>query len=281
MANPTITYHSVWKWISLDGSLFFNFYGKDFNPTVPSFPSWSTAAAYAATSSFNLTWFQPWHEVWCYVWLFNTDGATGTLYIESSLQAYRSWGRSTMWSYDWSWQTDGSSTYMWYMYFWVDYDEIWDYATQYRIVTNRELGSYWENGIINNFTVSNLSIDSTRHPAWYLWVEWTHLCYTDASYSSTRWYKHTISYDEWYSWWSGDPWYIWLPNTSSDKSIHYIDAYGTERRTYQSDARYWWTSYAGTSWYMRVPTGDANYGYAHLCFIDYSWQKRRILNWPV
>lgn len=276
-----LSYNSIWKWISIDWSLFFNFYGKDFNPTVPDFPSWDTFKAYSATSTFNLSWFQPWHEVWCFIWNVTTEWATGTLYVESSLQAYRNWSRTTMWDYDWRYNTDWTSIWAWYMYFGVDYDEIRDYATQYRVVTNRELWSYWENGVINTFNVSNLSINSTLHTSWYLWVEGTHLCYTDATYSRSSWYKHTIAYDSSFSWWSWTPWYIWIPDSSSDKAIHYIDANWVERRTYYSNAWYGGTSYAGSPWYIWVWYWGMEDWYGYLCFIDYSWQKRRLLNWPV
>lgn len=276
----SLSYSKVWKWIAIDWSQFFNFYWKDFNPTVPDIPSgWSTARAYNETSSFNLSWFQPWHEVWCYVWNVTCTTA-GSLYVESFLQAYRSWWDTMRW-FDWSFSVDSWDTFMWYMYFWVDYDEIRDYATQYRILTNWELGSDWQNWTTTPFTISWLNIDSTRHDSWYLWVQGTHLCYTDASYSHSKWYKHIISYDDSFSGWSWEPWYIWIPNSSWDKSIHYIDANGTERRTYYSDARYWWTSYANDPWYIWVSDWDTEDWYAHLCFVDSTWQKRRLLNWPI
>lgn len=276
----SLSYSKVWKWIAIDWSAFFTFYWKDFNPTVPAIPSGrNSATAYNETSSFNLSWFQPWHEVGCYVW--NVDcTVNGSLYVEASLQAYRGWW-DTMWGYDWSFSASSWSVFMWYMYFWIDYDEIWDYATQYRILTNWSLGSDSGSWITTPFSISGLNIDSTLHTSGYLRVEWANLCYTDASYSHNRGYKHTIAYDSWYTWWSGEAWHIRLWTSSADKYIYYTDANWTVRRTYYSDARYWWTSYANNPWYIRVSDGDTEDGYAHLCFVDSTWQKRRLLNWPV
>ena len=275
----SLSYSKVWKWIAINWSEFFTFYWKDFNPTVPAIPTWNTATVYNETSTFNLSGFQPWHEVGCYVWNV-TCTTSGTLYVEATLQSYRSWWQ-TEWSFDWEESPSSWDTWMWYMYFWVDYDEIRDYATSYRILTNRSLGSDSGSWIATPFSITWLNIDSTRHTSGYLRVEWTHLCYIDASYTHNSGYKHTIAYDSWFSGWTWEPGYIWIPNSSWDKAIHYIDANGRERRTYYSDAWYWGTSYANNPGYIRVSDGDTEDGYAHLCFVDSTWQKRRLLNWPV
>lgn len=272
----SLSYSKVWKWIAIDGSEFFTFYGKDFNPNVPSFPSWETATCYQETSSFNLTWFQPWNEVWCYVWNVNCT-ASGNLYVESSFQAYKNGSWTTTWDYDWSFSVDSGDLYMWYMYFWVDSDEIWDYATQYRIVTNRELWSEW-NSNITSFTVSNLSFDSNTHRSWYLRIEWNYLCYTDATYSWSTGYKHKINYDS-YTWWSWDPWYIRVPSWTT-WYIYYTDAYGVVRRTHMADERYWGNYFPSWAreWSIRVSNGDYTEWYGYLCFIDGNWECRRMWN---
>ena len=286
MANPTLSYSKVWRWISIDWSLFYNFSGKDFNPTVPDFPdSWETVTAYSPVASFDLSGYQPWHEIWCYVRNITTDNVSWDLEVYSMLQASWNGGWHKVWDYTWNYYTT-KQLYAWYMYFWVDYDEIWDYATNYRISTTWSLDNYWNSGTPDYvyFTVSNLDIDSTRHTSWYLWVEWNNLCYTDASYSHNSWYKHKIAYDSWYSTyvWTNKAWHIRLRPWDNSR-ICYVDENWYSRRTYPADPRYWWNVnvWSSRAWYMWVSDGQSQEDwYAHLCFIAPNWNKMRILNWP-
>lgn len=273
----SFTYWAVWEWVEVDWSEWFSFYGQDFNPNVPTFPTnWTTVTCSNETSSFDLLWFQPWNEVGCYVWTIETGNVEWRLYVESSLKRW--W--TTVWSYDRSYNTESNYSQYWgYMYFWVDYDEIWSSSNSYTIVTNREFrpdwwGTEWENWINTNFIVTNLSIDSSLHPSWYLWVEWNYLCYTDAIHGS-MWYKHKINYDS-YSWWIGDPWYIRVPSGTS-WYIYYTDAYGRVRRTHFADERYWWNRY-WSPWYAYVSNGDMEDWYWYLCFVDGNGMLRRMWN---
>ena len=272
------TYCKIWKWIDIDWSEFYNFYGKDFNPNVPSPPTWTTTWVYNETSTFNLAWFQPWHEVWCCVVIIkNNWSSSRTQHIYAD---FYQWSSNT-WTYDAGNVTvDAWGEWMLYVYFWVDYDEIWSWYSNYRVEWQM-----LDDSKDASFSVSGLSIDSTRHSSWYLWIEWNHLCYIDATYSSTQWYKHKIQYDS-YNWWSWEPWYIWIPTSSTDQRIYYTDAYWTVRRTHVASDRYsptwtpntWyvWTQYA---WKMRVPTWDMEDGYWYLCYVDSGWYKRRMGNW--
>ena len=273
-----LTYHKTWKGIEIDGDTFFTFYGQDFNPNMPNIWGWwTTFAASDETTSFNLTWFQPWNEVGCLVLTFDITGDC-SLYIEYEFQQYIWWWQ-TSWAYS-------DTYYVWapqacsYLYFGVDYDEIWDNTNQYRIVVNRECSDgTWENWIINNFTVSNLSIDSGYHNSWYLWIEWNNLCYTDAIFWS-MWFKHKINYDTWYNWWSGDPWYIWIPSWTTWR-IYYTDAYGTVRRTHLASEWYgWsWSPSSAKTGRIRVSNGrEAEDGYWYLCFVDGNGEIRRLWN---
>ena len=271
------TYCKIWKWIDIDWSEFYNFYGKDFNPNVPSIPSWETTWVYNETSTFNLVWFQPWHEVWCCVVIIkNNWSSSRTQHIYAD---FYQWSSNT-WTYDAGNVTvDAWGEWMLYVYFWVDYDEIWSWYSNYRVEWQM-----LDDSKDASFSVSGLSIDSTRHSSWYLWIEWNHLCYIDATYSSTQWYKHKIQYDS-YTWWSWEPWYIWIPSSSTDQRIYYTDAYWTVRRTHVASDRYsptwtpntWyvWTQYA---WKIRVPTWDMEDGYWYLCYVDSGWYKRRMWN---
>lgn len=272
----TLDYHKIWKWIEINWSTFYTFYGKDFNPNVPTIQGWTTIWVSQETSNFNLTWFQPWHEVWCLVLVLNHWWTTWTRYIEAEFQSYV-WGWQTKWSSVYNYSVTGWQRYMAYIYFWVDDDEIRDESNQYRIVINREYSDWtWDNWITTNFTVSNLSIDSYLHGSWYLRIEWNYLCYTDWTHGSS-WYKHKINYDTWYSWWSWDPWYIRIPSWTTWR-IYYTDEYWVVRRTHMADERYWWAMYWYT-WYIYVSDWDAEDWYWYLCFVDGNWELRRMGNW--
>lgn len=281
----SVAYRGVWKWIALDWSEFFTFYWQDFNPNVPSFPNRNTATAYAETSTFNLSNFQPWNEVGCFVWQMDLT-QNGRLYVEIDLQYY-SWWWQTCWDFSWRTTVDIENypKYMWYAYFGIDDDEIWTYSNQYRIVMNREFTVWWthvawESWLITTFNISSLNIDDTRHRAWYLRVEWLHLCYVDGVWG-TRGYKHSINYDSWYSWWSWSRWFIWIPSSTWDKRIYYVDAYWTVRRTHYSSAWYGGSVNVGSSnrWFIWVSDGSYEDWYWYLCYVDASWELRRMWNW--
>lgn len=275
----SVEYNQIWKWIAVDWATMQTFYWEDFNPTPFARPSsWTTVSVTNATTSFDLSNFQPWHEVGCWVFIINpTEDVSGTLYWD--FQRYRS-GRSTAWYWERYINLGSWDKGAYYIYFWVDEDEVWTWYTKYRI------HYYTMDGQIDfyspEFTVSNLSIDDDTYSSWYMRVEWDHLCYIDGIYN-TQWYKHTIAYDSWYSSyvWSDKAGYIWLDDSDNSR-IYYVDAAWTKRRTYNSSTRYWgnvnvWSS---NKWFMRVSNWDMEDWYWHLCFVTPSWYKRRILNWP-
>ena len=272
------TYCKVWKWIDIDWSELFNFYGKDFNPNVPSVPGWDTAWVTDQTSTFNLSWFQPWHEVWCCVAIFKNNDADNSRTQHLYADFYQGTSGTPSWTYDagnitvpawWEW--------MMYAYFWVDDDEIRSWYSSYKVRWQMNDGA-----ISTTFSVSGLSIDATLHTAWQMWVDGTHLCYVDGTHW-TRWYKHSIAYDSWYSEAVGSSHagYIRLSDVNA-LSIYYVDEFGTKRRTYNSDVRYWGSQSVSSSkaGYMRVSDWNTQNWYWHLCFINKNGNKRRILNWP-
>lgn len=281
----TCTYHKIWEWISLDGTEIFNFYGQDFNPDVPPITAWNTAGVSYETSTFDLSasnW-QPWHEVWCMVAIFDISDYAGTVYTVNRFQVYRSWSWTTTWTYTTNYSSPTYNLYMYYVYFWIDSDEIWSHSNSYRIrtdwSTDNDMGSWTE---YSYFDISWLSIDSSSHPSWALWVEWKHLCYTDAINSSS-WYKHKIAYDGSRSEyvWSDNAWYIRL-DSSDNQRIYYVDSSWMKRRTYPSSQWYGGNANVGSSyrWFIWASDGDFEDWYWHLCFIAPNWNKRRILNWP-
>lgn len=280
----SVAYNNIWKWIAVNWSTREVYYGADFNPTPFSVSTWNSANVVDATTNFDLSDFQPWHEVWC--WVIRVDSSS-----DYSNKLYGDFERyDTTWhtsrSFYWDFSIAWAGYWYWYIYFWVDYDEIWAWYSKYRI------HYYTMDNTINfyspEFTWDNLSIDSTQHRAWDIRVEWSHICYIDWTWSWTpsnkKWFKHKIAFDSSYSvnvWWE-NAWHIWLDD-SNVLQIYYVDQAWTKRRTYPSRERYWgnvnvWSS---NKWYMRVSSSwDAEEWYAHLCFIAPNWSKRRILNWP-
>ena len=195
--SVSLYYTWIWKWVEVDGSLLQYFYWEDFNPTHNPRPSWwGTVWAYEATNTFDLSWFQPWHEVWCGIWNLKKDWdwSSETFQIKWNLQRLKNSTWTTGWDVSWSGTIHINEQWAWYMYFWVDDDEIWDWYSSYRIMWWWST-SWWDMGIAYSyFNVSNLDIDSNLYPSWCLWIDWVNLCYTDWTHWS-EWYKHTIAYD--------------------------------------------------------------------------------------
>lgn len=276
-----VTYNKIWKWVAVDWATLQTFYGADFNPNVNLPSSFTSITVVDETTSFNLSGFQPWHEVGCWVIrLDNTGSSDYTGYLRAYFYRDNSWWSS--WQYDYG-NITIEAWWWWsgYIYFWVDYDEIWSWYSTYKIEYSL---IRW--GIIFDsptFTQTWLSIDSTRYPSWYIRVEWANLCFIDGV-QWTTWYKHKIAFDSSYSTnvWSDNAWYIRLDDTDLLR-IYYVDEFWNRRRTYPSRERYWGNVnvWSNNKWYMRVSSSwDAEEWYAHLCFIAPNWSKRRILNWP-
>lgn len=291
--SVTLTYREVWEWVAANGVELINYYWNDFNPTNPSLPSPLTSmAATNITSSFDLTNFQPWHEVWCAVfWLENDWDSAVSFTLYWDFQRYANWSRETTWSFPWSDTIQPNWWYYyWWMYFGVDDDEIRDWYTNYRI--RWRWAAWWETiwPLYTAFTVYNLNIDSNLYTPWCLWIEWDHLCYTDStwyeSWHDGYWYLHRIAYDSDYYIPVGTEyaWSIWFENQwiTAMRRIYYVTEDWYLTRTYWYQQWYGtpsspWTQYA---WCIRVPTWDMQYWYWHLCYITADWEKLRVLNWP-
>lgn len=291
----TVTYNNVWKWLSVDWSVVFDVYWKMFDPNLPSVPSYDEVSVHNPTTSFNLLWFQSWLEVSLGLIEIANRTSSDIEWIAYCYMQQRIWG---------SWVTaDSSEVYLWWVdlpaesggtyylqsfwvWFWVDPDEYRPWITQYRY--KWELA--WETFYSPTITISNLSFDTSAHPAGYLWVEWDNLCYVPPSYysgSNKTGYKHIIMEDEWYSGWSGDPWYIWIPSSSSDHHIYYVTSNGYVHRTKNS---YEWSGgssyvWSGKSWYIRMTPSTSSQPeqewYNYLCYVDWGGYKRRMGVWEV
>lgn len=281
----SVLYSWTWKSLIVDWSTLFTFYGKDFNPNVPTPSEWTKENTYASwETSFDLTWFAVGNEVCCCLFWFENN-AEDNVYVSWDMYFQKSYNGSTYYYAGWSdsrWATVLRNwRYYYYYYAWIDDDEIWIWETYYRfhIEWSSTDGS---TGTINiPFRVSNLSFDDSLHPSWYLWVEWGYLCYTDGTWfemwNPWYWYKHRIKYDTGYDWWRWDPWYIWVGSWTTWR-IYYTDAYWVVRRTHLADQWYGSRRY-GTSWYIYVSDGDTQDGYWYLCFVDGNGELRRLWNW--
>jgi len=294
MATYSVTYNNVWKWLQFDWWTPRILYWADFNPTDQSDYSADHCTVYDATTSFNLSWFQPWNEVWAatteFQILWPIQAGSTYLYMDFYRSSdWNNWGspsRTLSRRIDWPEMDEYHYTFRRYrIYFWVDKDEIWpwyNYYKAHRYTVDGKFSFYSP-----TFTISNLSIDSSLHKSWYLWVNWNNLCYTDNTWDEIwqnwYWYKHRIAYDSSYSSSVGSDKAGHIRLDSSDLlRIYYVDEYWIRRRTYPSNERYWgnvnvWSS---RSWYMWVWINDATQWYWYLCFVWPNWSKRRILNWP-
>lgn len=281
----------VWKWLTINWTTY-TIYGKMFDPPM-SIPDPSTRNSFNianAFSSVNLLWFQQWLEVCaCAIKISNTWSSTADAYFKIDLLQYLWW-----WQWRDPWQPiyyyDSIPSWWEYRYYewvWVDPDEIRpDYSTYKFVVT------FTDTWVVNEkqFSVSNLSFDTTECWAWYMWVEWNNLCYVPPcwyTWYSDKWYKHIISRDEWYAWWSGNPWFIWIPSSSSDHHIYYTNSNWTVYRTKNSYARS--TSnenvWSSNKWFVRMtpssPGSLERKWYNYLCYVDGWWYKRRMGVWEV
>ena len=273
----------VWKRLLIDWSTFFTFYWQDFNPNIPSFPSGWQSVTTSWETSYNLSWFQVGNEVCCCVFVFDNNSTTDSVYVSWDMDFQKSYNGSTYYS---AWWDDSygdsvgkNSRYAYYYYAGIDSDEIWIWETYYRFHIEWS-STDWSSWTINiPFTVSNLSFDDSLHKSWYFWVESNYLCYTDWTQWS-RGYKHKINYDTGYTWWSGNPWYVWIPS-SNDNHIYYTSSNGTVRRTHLSSPWYGW-SYSpswANPWMIWVSNGDYTEWYGYLCYVNSRGELRRIWNW--
>lgn len=292
MATFVTAYNDVWKWFQFDWGTPRILYWQDFNPLDQWDGSADNCTVYQPTSNFDLSWFQVWHEVVCWAFKLYRYWPWDALVQRRTLKFLRSsdW---VSWAGSWLVQTlveerDAISSWQdsyarWAWYFWIDFDEIWDWYDYYKINVS---SSDWLINIDSPvFTVSNLNIDSVRHKAWCMWVDGANLHFVDGI-RYNEWYTHTIAYDWNYNSyvWTDYAGMIWLdPNTT--RRIYYVDEYWYKRRTYQASNWYgypWWrsvsTDYAGKIWVAQ--SWNADTGYWHLCFVSSAWDVLRILNWP-
>lgn len=287
----SVDYIDVWKWINYSWTTY-TIYGRMFDPNlnIPTTPRDSFNAV-NTFSSVNLSWFQPWLEVCiCCLRLENTWDSTDSAAITFWFEQWKNGGwYEAMEPYYYyetiePWYQNGIR-----MWVWIDPDEIRPWINEYRFYVTIDGWS----PTTRTFTVSWLSFDDDPHPAWWLWVEWANLCYVPPSIysgSSDTGYKHIIKADTWYSWanvWTSKSWYIWIPNSSSDHHIYYVNEYGIVNRTAESYERSGWSNYvwSGKQWFVWLTPSTSSRPeqswYNYLCYVDWGGYMRRMWVWEI
>lgn len=305
MAVPTwfdLERFNIWTWIYLKQS--YPVYWKMFEPyNIPRPSSWHWDTDFYTewvTNSYDCTNFQQGNEVYAGTWTisnrsYSTISFRCMVYldqyiwwqrVESQTCVYDYWTQTIRWQQDITvWEDTETVTYAnsWWLWGWIDPDEIRPWITQYRLRMQIDYEDYYT----ITFSVSNLSFSTTVCNAGYLWVEWAFLCYVPPciySWSSTTGYKHVVQYDTEYSWATGQtPWMIWIPQDSTDHHIYYVTANWVVRRTKETYARPYSPSTTfstpGSVW-MTPSTSYSNEEtwYNYICYIDWWWYRRRL--WP-
>ena len=281
---------SVWKNLVVDWSMVEKFYGKNIFQESRWSWWWSDLVRTSWETSFNLSSFQIWNVVCVSTFVVSVQNSSDweTIYMECWLEKQKNWNRMDTWytHQKWEFTVEG-----WYRYwFWnqarIDYQWVWNDATNYRFVWTYHTSWWSADTRYIIFSISNLDIDVTPYKSWYLWVEWQHLCYTDAKGDMMSvpwyWYKHKMPIDtsQYEDVWTDKSWYIWIDDSwSYPNRLYYVDEYWIKRRTW---AWYWfiaWTTSTSSSnsWYIRV----SRWWYQadnYLCFVAYNWTKYRIMN---
>lgn len=283
----------IWEWIYQDSTTM-DIYGKMFDPDVPTRPSWwSTCWVINESYNYDLSWFQKWNEVCVSLIEITNDSSDRNYWTLLCNLQYWDWSQ---WKYTWEWiffgrmNMEPQSTYFWFCWMWIDIDEIRDtFGNEYRFLWtvdgtdySRTFNTYWFN------------YDTTLCDAGKMWIDWVNLCYTDSDSTSSwnKWHIHKVAPDSWYSWgnvWSDYAGHIWIPDSSSDHHIYYIDEFWTKRRTNESrqwqqdNNRYVWNQYKWKVWIPRKRSYDSEepIWYSYLVYVDWAWYVRKQGNWNV
>ena len=261
----------------------------DFNPRQPNdlfLPWYSQSDIFLLnqTTSFDLTGFQNWHEVWA--WLIMIENLTGVNETWTFWIRFKKW-TVTIFEFTLNYDLDPWFYSFLYSYIWVDYDEIWSNASDYSVaflIDNVEVSTI-------NYTVTNLDTSNfTQRTAWRIWVEWDHIHYIDSVIEvSDEWYEHTI-WNDWvvYDTWK-TPWRIWV-DTTNHWRLYYTDSSWNVRRTYLADDWIWFNTWgwnelplsSKTPWRIWVSNNQFwNWSYWYLVFIWNDWNWYRIMNWAI
>lgn len=283
----TVDQFWVWYWITYDW-ITFDVYWKMFDPDIPTFPEpYNNVSIYNETYNIDVSWFQCWNEVCCCLMELSNHWDTWDYWTILVTFQQRDGSDWINWWNTFLWRTsiEPWHTKSWYVWVWIDPDEIWGDYTQYRFKWEVSWQTYYK-----IFNIYWFNYDTTLYDAGKMWIDWVNLCYTD-SFQWLHWHIHKVAPDSWYSWGNVGSDYaghIWIPNSSSDHHIYYIDEFWTKRRTNESrqweqnNNRYVWSQY---KWKVRIPR--KNYvstdpvWYSYLVYVDWAWYVRKQGNWDV
>lgn len=281
---------STWKSLIVDWSVVQTAYWKTFNrEPAYSASSWNAEWRASWESSFNLTNFQIWNEVLCFALTLIAWTATQWEKVTTKMRLQKM--VNGVWTSNWTWEYTWTDTftawleyaYSWYM--WIDKDEIWDDASDYRLRRSWDWDKWHGWYTYTFFMVTNLNIDTTVCKSWYLWVEWNNLCYTDnildEVWRDGYWYKHKIWYESYSDYVGTDKaWSIRIQSSwTYPNRIHYVDSSWYHRVT--SNPLWWYGWYSTASWAewcIWVWAYSYLYWYGYLCYVDNAWTKHRIMN---
>lgn len=283
----TVEQFWVWYWFTQDW-VTFDVYWKMFDPDVPTFPEpYIDLSIYNETYNIDVSWFQCWNEVCCCLMELHNTWSTWDYWTVAVTLQQRDGSNWINWVYITLWTTWLEPWYYayWYVWVWIDPDEIWEDYTQYRFKWEVSWQTYYK-----TFNTYWFNYDTTLCDSGKMWIDWVNLCYTD-SFQWLQWHIHKVAPDSWYSWgnvWSDYAGHIWIPDSSSDHHIYYIDEFWTKRRTNESRQweqdynRYVWSQY---KWKVRIPRKNSvsidPIWYSYLVYVDWAWYVRKQGNWDV
>lgn len=225
-------------------------------------------------TSFDLSWFNYWWEVIAANTVFTVDWPYSNWIIDISQKWKKpDWSEIfTNWPYtfdpwsvcDWCWQSYQIVSNQWVAPWEIDID--WTYTLE-------AIATWWINQTSTfNVTFTNVPVFPWYEVSWYLWVEWSQLCYTSAN-----WFVHKIDWIWWTNVWTENSWKIWVEWIY----LHWISDTWYKKTTswtidqFDSSFSNWatWSVSWQTPWYLYA---DNEFGYTHLSYIDANWDKRLI-----
>ena len=231
------------------------------------------------STSFNLTWFQVWWEVFAWSSVFTVHWPF-TWWNITLTQTWKNTSWWTMFTNQTTRNFTSLSSWAWESYQlisnqWVAQWEINQNGT-YQLVSTASWAISWST--TTNITITNCPDTSLYYNPWMIWVEWNNL-----RWSSANWHLHTVFGDVVASRWA-TPWYIW--SNSVNWKIFWtwtnwnIYVWPVLFKQFDSSFSNWatWETYAWTSkqWYIWM---DNQFWWEHLSYIASDWYKWLFPSW--
>lgn len=244
--------------------------------TIYSKTEWMLDSIDEATS-FDLTWFNYWWEAIAASSVFTVDWP----YWWADIFISQEW-RDTLWNIiftnwpvlmetwvllSWEW-----SSYQLWSNQWV---APWEISTSW-IYTCRCIATWWYNQTVDfQVNITNVPLFYWYKDPWYIWVEWTQICYTSAN-----WFLHKKTWVFDSNVWISSAWAIWIQWSS----IRYIDQLW-DMRIWETPIKQFWSIFSNwptwsvswqSPWYIYA---DNEFWWTHLSYIDSLWNKWLTWDW--